>query len=185
MPIIAVYGMAIAVLLGMGFAGGYSLSDKIAAGNLAQCELDAQIAYTEQQQRARERADTAAKSNERALVYVMQRITSAEQQSEELRNEIKKHTTGRDCINADARGVLQQSKAFATASANRVPANPAGVDRAAAAPAANPGNRNVFARMSTDADMAGWAVAVAGLYEQCLSRIEAIGLWDAGLDGRH
>lgn len=185
MPIIAVYGMAIAVLLGLGFAGGYTLSDKIAAGSLMQCELDAQIAYTEQQQRARDRADTAAKSSERAFAYAMQRITDAEQQSESLRNEIKKHTTGRDCISSDARGVLQQSKAFTTTAANRVPANPAGADRTAAAPAANPGNRNVFERMSTDVDMGGWAASVAGLYEQCRQRVEAIKLWDAGLDGRH
>lgn len=185
MPIIAVYGMAIAVLLGLGFAGGYTLSDKIAAGNLAQCELDAQIAYTEQQQRARDRARDAEKSSERALVYAMQRITSAEQQSEELRNDIKKHTTGRDCISSDARSVLQQSKAFATTAGNRVPANPAGADRTAAAITADPGNRHVFDRMSTDADMAGWSVSAAGLYEQCRQRVEAIRLWDAGLDGRH
>lgn len=185
MPLPAIYAMIIAVLLGLGFAGGWSLSSKIAAGNLMQCEMDAQIAYTEQERHARERADLAAQSNERALVYVMQRITDAEQQSEELRNEIKKHTTGRDCITADARRVLQQSKAFATTTTNRVPADTASAAATNAAPAVSSGNGHAFTRMSTDTDMSEWAVTVAGLYDQCRERLEAIRLWDAGLDGRH
>lgn len=188
MPIPAVYAMIIAVLLGLGFSGGWSLSSKIAAGNLMQCEMDAQIAYTEQERYARERADLAAQSNERALVYVMQRITDAEQQSEELRNEIKKHTTGRDCITADARRVLQQSKAFAaTTAANRVPANTASAAATNAAPATDPGHGHAFTRMSTDTDISDWSVTVAGLYDQCRERLEAIKLWDAGLEsnGRH
>jgi hypothetical protein len=45
-----------------------------------------------------------------------------------------------------------------------------------AAPATDTGD-------STDADVAGWIIDAASLYEQCRARIDAIRQWDAVTNG--
>lgn len=181
MPVIAVYAIIAAVLVGAGFAGGYSLSSKIADGEIARCELRGKEMVAAHQTETQQRMQTAKESTDKAMVYAMQRITEAEQQSEELRNEIKSYTTSRDCLSGNARSVLEQSAAFRKVEQQRVPKNTGGANPAAAGAAANTGDGDE-SRNTTDADIADWIAIVGGLYEQCRSRVEAIGKWNDGLD---
>ncbi|MDR4518943.1 MAG: hypothetical protein MRK00_16355 [Nitrosomonas sp.] len=176
MPIPALYAMAVAVILGAGFAGGYTLSSKIAAGNLKQCELDKSTMLLGAEREASERMQVAEESTQNAFAYAMNRIIDAEQQAEELRNEAKNHTTGRDCLSGNARRVLEQSAAFEQ---QRVPKNTRSADTTVAGTAEDTRNR-----ATTDADIADWIATVSGLYDQCRGRVEAIAEWDNGMARR-
>lgn len=180
MPVPALYAMAVAVLLGIGFAGGFSLSSKIAAGEINQCELDKKSMRLDAEQESNDRTHAAAESTEQAFAYAMQRIIDAEQQAEELRNEAKTFTSGRDCLSGNARRVLEQSAAFAK---QRVPESAKSADTADTEAAANSSDGGA-SRATTDTDIADWIATVTGLYEQCRGRIEAIREWDEGLAQR-
>ena len=171
------YLILIAALIG--FGGGWFVAAKIGDANLMQCELSTETMLKTHEAETAERMRVAAKSTDNALVYAMNRIIDAEQQAEDLKNELKNYTTGRDCLSADARRVLQP----ATAAKQRMSKGAASVDPAATGSAANPGDRNETTA-STDADIAGWIVEASKLYEQCRERIEAIAIWDASLNGR-
>ncbi|MGE4366510.1 hypothetical protein [Thermomonas sp.] len=118
---------------------------------------------------ARARAADAA-----AITDLQQRLTRAAATTEDLRHALAATTSGRACLSADARRVLHRAPAFAA-----VPAPAAGPAAAGPAAAADPGDR-----ASTDADLAGWALDVAALYEQCRARIDAIRQWDEVTHGR-
>lgn len=163
------------VLFASGGGSGFFIASKIGAANLAQCELDKEKMLAEQAQESSERMQTAAKSADKAMVYAMNRIIGAEQQAGKLKNELKKHTTGRDCLSAGARRVLESGAAF---DKQRMPEGAKGVDPTAAGAAANTGDGSDTAA-STDTDIAGWISAAAALYEQCRARIDGIKQWDA------
>lgn len=118
---------------------------------------------------ARARAADAA-----AITDLQQRLTRAAATTEDLRHALAATTSGRACLSADARRVLHRAPAFAA-----VPAPAAGPAAAGPAAAADPGER-----ASTDADIAGWALDAAALYEQCRARIDAIRRWDEVTHGR-
>lgn len=163
----------------IGFGGGWFVASKIGDANLMQCELNTETMLKTHEAETAERMRAAAQSTDNALAYAMNRIIGAEQQAEELKNELKNYTTGRDCLSAGALRLLQP----AAVGKQRMLEGAKGVDPAAAGFAANPGDRNEAA--STDADIAGWINAASKLYEQCRARIDAIGQWDAGLNGRY
>ena len=163
-----------------GFGGGFFIASKTGAANLMQCERGKQRMLEDQAQESIERMQAAAQSTDYALTYAMRRIIAAEQQAGNLKNELKNYTTGRDCLSADARRVLQPAQA----TKQRVPKSAASADPTAAGSAANPGDGNETTA-STDADIAGWIADASKLYDQCRARIDAINQWDAGLDGRH
>ncbi|MCR6497070.1 hypothetical protein LJB71_13125 [Thermomonas sp. S9] len=117
---------------------------------------------------ARARAADAA-----AITDLQQRLTRAAATTEDLRHALATATTGRVCLSADARRVLHRAPAFAA-----VPAPAAGPAATGPATAADPGER-----ASTDADIAGWALDAAALYEQCRARIDAIRQWDEQVNG--
>lgn len=165
----------------IGFGGGWFVAAQIGDANLMQCELNTEKMLKTHEAETAERMRAAAQSTDNALAYAMNRIIGAEQQAEELKNELKKHTTGRDCLSAGARRVLESGAAF---DKQRMPEGAKSVDPAAAGSAANTGDGSDTAA-STDADIAGWISGAAALYEQCRARIDAIGQWDAGLNGRH
>ncbi|TCT25918.1 hypothetical protein [Thermomonas haemolytica] len=134
---------------------------------LARTQADAERARAEAIARARA-ADAAA------ITDLQQRLTRAAATTEDLRYALATATTGRVCLSADARRVLHRAPAFAA-----VPAPAAGPAAAGPAAAADPGER-----ASTDADIAGWALDAAALYEQCRARIDAIRRWDEVTHGR-
>ncbi len=164
----------------IGFGGGFFVASKIGAENLMQCERGKQKMLEEQAQESVDRMQAAAQSTDKAMTYAMTRIIGAEQQAEKLKNELKNHATGRDCLSADALRVLQP----ASAAKQRMPKGAGSADSAAAGSAGNPGHGDETTA-STDADIAGWIADAYRLYEQCRARIDAIGQWDAGLNGRN
>lgn len=165
----------------IGFGGGFFVASKIGDANLMQCELNTETMLKTHEAETAERMQTAAQSTDNALAYAMNRIIGAEQQAGKLKNELKKHTTGRDCLSADTRRVLESGAAF---DKQRMPEGAKGVDPTAAGAAANTGDGSDTAA-STDADIAGWISGAAALYAQCRAKIDGIKQWDAELNGRH
>lgn len=138
--------------------------------------LRAEIATTAAAaERARAEAIARARAADAAAISdLQQRLARAAATTEDLRHALAATTAGRACLSADARRVLHRAPAFAD-----VPAPAAGPAAAAPAAAADPGDR-----ASTDADLAGWALDAAALYEQCRARIDAIRRWDEVTHGR-
>lgn len=127
-------------------------------------------------ERARAEAIARARSADAAAITdLQQRLARATATTEDLRRDLAATTSGRACLSADARRVLHRAPAFAAP----VPAPAAGPAAAGPAAAADPGER-----ASTDADIAGWALDAAALYEQCRARIDAIRRWDEVTHGR-
>lgn len=168
---------AILAAIAIGFGGGWFVAAGIGDVNLTQCELIKEKMLAEHAEESSERMRVAAESTDKAMIYVMNRIIGSEQQAENLKNELKNYTTGRDCLSADARRVLQR----ASPAKQRMPEGAEGVDPTIAGSANNTGDRNETAA-STDVDIAEWIVSASKLYEQCRARIDAIEQWDAGLD---
>lgn len=166
----------IAIALLVGFGGGWFVASGVGEVNLMQCELNTEKMLEANEKETADRMRDAQTATSRAFSHLAENLIKTQQHAGELTDELKKHTTGRDCLSADARRVLNT----ATAQQQRMPEDTASAARAAATPAADSGER-----YSTDADIAAWAVTVEKLYEQCTSRIEAIAIWDAGLNGRH
>ncbi len=158
-----------------GLGGGWFIASKIGDANLMQCELSTEKMLEAHAKETAERMRDAQNAASRALSHLSGSLVKTQQHAEELQNDLKKHTTGRDCLSADARSMLNAAQA----KQQRMPENTASADRAAAAIAADPGNR-----YSTDADIAGWVVTVEKLYEQCVSRVESIGILDAKTNER-
>lgn len=166
---------AILAAVAIGFGGGWFVASGIGEVNLTQCELNTETMLKAHEKETADRMRDAQTATSRAFSHLTGSLIKTQQHAEDLTDELKKHTTGRDCLSADARRVLQP----AAAQQQRMPKDTGSADRAAAAPAADSGER-----YSTDADIAAWAVTVEKLYEQCASRIEAIAIWDAGLNER-
>ncbi|SFK92589.1 hypothetical protein SAMN05216302_102136 [Nitrosomonas aestuarii] len=182
MPILGVYGMIVAILIAIGGGVGYKINDHFASRNLTQCETEKEIMVRVHRDEATRRIKKAAESTDKVMAYVMNRIAEAEKQNQEARNELKKYTTGRDCLSGDARRVLESAPAFGK---QRVSENTALTVTGAATAAADPGNRKGSASaVTTDTDIAGWIGDASELYAECTARLEAIEQWDAGINGR-
>ena len=166
----------IAIALLTGFGGGWFVAAEVGEVNLTQCELNTEKTLKAHEKETAERMRAAQNATSRALSHLAGNLIKTQQHAGDLTDELKKHTTGRDCLSADARRVLQP----AAAQQQRMPKNTGSAARTGSAPAADSGER-----YSTDADIAAWAVTVEKLYEQCASRIEAIAIWDAERNGRH
>lgn len=167
------YLIAIALLIG--FGGGFYVASGIGEVNLTQCELNTEKMLKAHEKETADRMRDAQTATSRAFSHLTGSLIKTQQHAEDLTDELKKHTTGRNCLSADARRVLNT----AAAQQQRMPEDTGSADRAATTPATDSGER-----YSTDADIAAWAVTVKKLYEQCTGRIEAIAIWDAGLNGR-
>lgn len=94
---------------------------------------------------------------------------------QEVRRDIHRLSSGSDCLAPRLRLRLNA----AIASGGELPESAGDAARAAPGPAADPGGE-----AATDADIAGWALDVARLYEDCRARIAAIGRWDEVTHGR-
>jgi hypothetical protein len=159
--------IAAALLFALGLASGYTWEHRAKVAEVSALKAGISKRETAAAEETRRRIETASHAADQALAERDARLTDLETTNRRLRNDIKTATTGRTCLSADARGLLQQSPAFGVKL-------PASSGSAATAHAAAPTNTND----STDTDVATWIVDAADLYEQCRARIDALREWD-------
>jgi hypothetical protein len=159
--------IAAALLFILGLASGYTWEHRAKVAEVSALKSDISKREAAAAEETRRRIETASHAADQALAERDARLTDLETTNRRLRNDIKTATTGRTCLSADARGLLQQSPAFGVKL-------PASSGSAATATAAAPTNTND----STDTDVATWIVDAADLYEQCRARIDALREWD-------
>ena len=166
---------------GAGFAGGYALAGRLAEGRIAKAEarrIECEHARERERREAAEQAAQLLARAQDAEAEAARRLAQAQaatrQRLEDARREVFALATGRPCLSDAVRLRLNA----AIAAADGLPAGAGGAADAAAEPAAAAGHGD-GARISTDADVAGWALDAAALYEQCRARLDAIRHWDA------
>jgi hypothetical protein len=161
-----------AFLFALGAASGYGIEHRARISEVASIKADIakrEAAAAEENSR---RIDAAQKAADESIAARDARISELDATTRRLRHDLQTATTGRPCLSADARSVLQQSPAFGL----KLPQATSSAASAPAAVAADPGD-------STDADVAGWVIDAADLYEQCRARIDAIRKWDEVTNG--
>jgi cell division protein FtsB len=151
---------------------GYSWEHRARIAEVA--SIKAEIAKREAAatEEAYRRIEAAQKAADEAIAQRDARIQALDATNRRIRDELKTATSGRPCLSADARSVLQQSPAFVAA----MPAPTGGTASAAPTAAADSGD-------STDSDIAAWVIDAADLYEQCRARVDAIRQWDEVTNG--
>jgi len=154
-----------------GFAAGYAFEHRARLAEVAQIRAEIARAEAAAAEESRRRIEAASRAADAALAEKDRRMLELDATNRRLRHDLQSATTGRPCLSADARGLLQQSPAFGL----KLPQTTGGAVAAPAAAAADSGDA---ARDSTDADIAGWIIDAAALYEQCRSRIDALRQWD-------
>ncbi|WP_162860577.1 hypothetical protein [Pseudothauera hydrothermalis] len=165
-------------------AVGYGLAAKVGAGQTARAEAALARCEAGRAEDARAAADAAARLLARAqeaeasaAARLAERQAAFNKRLKEVKNEIYSLATGRECLSGALR--LRLNAALA---ADDLPARPGGSRAAAAEPPADPGDSQA---VSTDADIAGWILDAARLYDDCRARIDAIRHWDeVTRDGR-
>jgi hypothetical protein len=164
---------AIAVFAGIaGFTAGYVFEHRARLAEVAQIRADIARREAAAADEYRRRIEAASRAADAAISEKDRRVLELDATNRRLRHELSTATTGRPCLSADARGLLQQSPAFGL----KLPEATGGASSANAATSADTG-------VSTDADIAGWVLDAATLYEQCRARIDAIRQWDEVTNG--
>lgn len=165
---------------GAGFAGGYALAGRLAEGRIAKAEarrIECEHAREADARAAAEKTAALLAKAQDAEAQAAARLAAAqaaaEQRRRETRREIDALSTGRECLSGPLRLRLNAT----LQPAERVPQAAGDAAHAAAGAAADTGDGS--GRASTDADIAGWIVDAAGLYEQCRERLDALRHWDA------
>ncbi|WP_119352919.1 hypothetical protein [Azohydromonas sediminis] len=161
-------------LAGVCFLAGYRLGDDNRADK---CE---RLIQAQERQRASETAAALARAQEAAIKAAQSMAAqraAASQRLKEARREIDRLAAGRECLSGALRVRISDAAAGVT---DNLPEDPGPSARAAAEPAADPGDGIA----STDADVAAWALDVASAYEECRARIDAIRQWDQVTHGR-
>lgn len=158
--------LAGAALLGaaVGGAGAGWIVYRVQDARVLSCETAASSAALEAANFAARQIEAAHRAAESATVEALRRADVAETLARRYRGEIDRLATGRPCLSADLRGLLQQSPAF-------LPFAPGSAPRATPAVAAYTGDSTGD---STDADVARWVVDAAAMYEVCRGRIDAL-----------
>jgi hypothetical protein len=159
-----------AVLFALGAASGYGIEHRARIAEVASIKADIAKREAAAVEESRRRAQAAQKAADEAIASRDARLAELDAVNRRLRHDLQTATTGRPCLSADARSVLQQSPAFGI----KLPTATVGHASAAPAVAADPGD-------STDADVAGWILDAAALYEQCRARIDALRDWSMQL----
>jgi hypothetical protein len=164
-----------------GFAGGWLLASRLAQAQVV--EMNARRIECEhaREKDARAAAEAAAAllaraqgAEAEAAARLAQAQAAARSRLEDARREVYQLATGRPCLPDAVRLRLNA----AIGAADGLPAGAGDAAFAATEPAADPGHGE-GRRVSTDADVAGWALDAAALYEQCRARLDAIRQWDA------
>lgn len=134
--------------------------------------LRAQMASAQLQaeRQAREQIARAAQAADAAVLAAQQNAAAAQQQTTRLRQELAHVASDRPCLSAATRRLLERHPAFSSS----VPASAASVARPAARTAADPEQS-----VSTEQDVAAWALDASALYAQCRARLDALRQWDA------
>lgn len=172
---------ALIIAAASGAAGGYWLAAKIGAGETARVEarrMECEQARAQDARLAAEQAAVLLSRAQEAESQAADRIAALEAASrkkiEETRRDLYRLSTGRECLAPALRLRLN------AAIADGLPAGAGGAPDAAAGSPADPGD----GRASTDADIAGWALDAARLYDECRARLDAIRTWDEVTYGR-
>jgi hypothetical protein len=161
-----------AFLFALGFASGYGIERRARISEVASIKTEISKRESAASEESRRRIEAAQKAADTAIAARDARLEELDAVNRRLRHDLQTATTGRPCLSADARSVLQQSPAFRL----KLPTAAGGPASAAPAVAADPGD-------STDADVAAWVIDAADLYEQCSARIDAIRQWDEVTSG--
>jgi len=156
-----------------GFAAGYAWEHRARLAEVAEMRADIAAREAAAAEEARRRVEAAQRAADQAIAVRDKRIAALETTTRRLRHDLENATTGRACLSADARGLLQQSPAFGL----KLPSTTGSALAAPAAAAADSG-------YSTDTDIAGWILDAASLYEACRARIDALRQWDEITNGR-
>lgn len=179
---------AAALLTGAGFAGGYALKKQLDAAEIARLKGDIarmEAAHAEDKRAAAEAAaarlaqsEAAARAVTLALDATKDRLAATRKR---LKEELYALPTARGCgLSAGARGLLNA----AIAEAGALPARAGASDRADAGLAADSGyDAGHDAGHVSEADLGGWIAEAAARYDECRARIDAIGQWDATVNG--
>jgi cell division protein FtsB len=157
-----------AFLFALGFASGYGIERRARIAEVASIKADIAKREAAAAEESRRRIEAAQKAADAAVAARDARLAELDAVNRRLRHDLQTATTGRPCLSADARSVLQQSPAFGLGL--KLPQATSSAASAPAAVAADPGD-------STDADVAGWILDAAALYEQCRARIDALRDW--------
>jgi hypothetical protein len=161
-----------AFLFALGFASGYGIERRARIAEVASIKANIAKRESAASEESRRRIEAAQKATDAAIAARDTRLAELDAVNRRLRHDLQTATTGRPCLSADARSVLQQSPAFSL----KLPTTNGGAASAPAAVAADSGD-------STDADVAAWIIDAADLYEQCRARIDAIRKWDEVTNG--
>jgi cell division protein FtsB len=164
--------IAAAFLFALGAASGYGIEHRSRIAEVKSIKADIAKREAAAAEESHRHIEAAQKAADAAIAQRDARIQSLDAANRRIRDELKTATTGRPCLSADARSVLQQSPAFGI----KLPASAVGHASAAPAVTADPSD-------STDADVAGWIIDATDLYEQCRARIDAIRQWDEVTNG--
>jgi hypothetical protein len=156
---------------------GYAFEHRARLAEVAQMRAEVARREAAAAEESRRRIEAASRALDAALAEKDRRLLALDATNRRLRHDLQAATTGRPCLSSAARGLLQQSPAFGL----KLPAT---TGSALAAPAAAAADSGDAARDSTDADIAGWIVDAASLYEQCRARIDALRQWDDMTHGR-
>lgn len=168
----AVAAAVLAAAAAAGAAAGYRYADARGQARLARCEHgraeDARAAAAG----AVRLLDRAQQAEVAAAARLAAQKAAFDRRIKEVRSEIYRLSSGRECLSGALRLRLDAALGAATA----LPAPAGGVARAPAGSAADPGHRQPS---STDADVAGWILEAARLYDDCRARLDALRQWDA------
>lgn len=170
----AVAAAALAAAAAAGAAAGYRYADAQGQARLARCEQgraeDARAAAA----RAVHLLDRAQRAEAEAAARMAAQKAAFDRRFKEVRSEIYRLSSGRECLSGDLR--LRLDAAIGAGAEPRLPAPAGAATSAPAGSAADPGHRQPA---STDADIAGWILEAARLYEDCRARLDALRQWDA------
>jgi hypothetical protein len=172
-PLPNVTAIAIAIAGVTGFAAGYTWDHRARVAEVTQIRADIARREAAAADESRRRIEAAQNAADQAITARDARIVELDATTRRLRHDLQTATTGRPCLSAGARWLLQQSPAFDI----KLPTPAGSASPTTATPAADPGD-------STDADIAGWIIDAASLYEACRARIDAIRQWDEVTHGR-
>ncbi|MEO8120067.1 MAG: hypothetical protein ABI606_12195 [Rhodoferax sp.] len=173
MPRLLIAGLTFAAGVGIGWSTGRApLHTELA-------EQD--NAHTREKFKSLERTAEVLQSTQvrgDALTTLLaKRQTSIDQLTREKRDAVSKVTTGRACLGGPALRLLNSAPGLSVSGIAPAASSAAAADGAAAAHTDNDSDN---ALVSTDTDLAGWAIDAGAQYEICRARLGALIDWTEG-----
>ena len=183
-PSTALGGLTSPMLAALAFAAGVVLAGPLTwyLGRMPlQVELASErAAEAAQKFRAAERTaqvlQAAAERGDALSTTLLNRQTQIDQLQRERRDAIQKVTTGRTCLDGAALRLLSGAPGLRIGGAATSPGSTAATGGAIATDA-NVGTGAQSERVSTDTDVAGWALDAASRFETCRNRLDALIDW--------